>query len=737
MNATKKWFAPLSRSQSFTLILVIVIVGIRYLDPFFVEFGRLRMFDLYQWMAPQPVKELPVAIVDVDEESLAATGQWPWPRNVLADLTNRIAAMQPAAIAFDMLFPEPDRMSPDLLARSLVRSDDALAARIAELPDNDALFADAIKGWRVVLGQALLERQVSESGDAKPISGIAIGKLGGDPTRFLFNYADAVRNIAVLEGAASGLGVFTLLPESDGVVRRLPGVVRVGDQILPSLAISALTVATGAKTLVVKSDAAGVAGLIVGQTFVPTDEHGRLLVHYSRHDRSRFVSAKDILAGQVPANRLAGRIVVVGSSASGLSDFAPTPVSGALPGVEVHAQVLEAIVSQNLLQRPRIATTIELLVVIASLALVALLMHFASAKWTLAISVFLTIGLFGGSWWLFSAKGVLIDATYAAVATFLLYVYLAYVKYVDEERTRSRIRSAFSHYLAPQMVDRLVEDPSRLRLGGENREITVMFCDVRGFTSISENLDPEDLVNLVNRIFTPLTDVIHKRQGTVDKYIGDCIMAFWNAPLSDADHARNACLAALEMQGAMADLNRVLHEEAFWKDGQQTGLSVGIGINTGICCVGNMGSEQRFDYSVLGDSVNLASRLEAQGKTYACPIVVGETTFQKASDVAALELDLIRVVGKKVPVRIYGLVGSPELTATDTYRQQHQAHTDLLAAYRAQDWDKAEHLLRSDLQDRDGTYLAKTYALYQSRITELRSDPPPRDWDAVYVARSK
>jgi adenylate cyclase len=311
--------------------------------------------------------------------------------------------------------------------------------------------------------------------------------------------------------------------------------------------------------------------------------------------------------------------------------------------------------------------------------------------------------------------------------------------YLKAERDRRQVRDAFSHYMSPVMVARLAANPSQLRLGGERREMTILFSDMRGFTTISEHLrdDPEQLTFVINSYFTKMTDRILEYAGTIDKYMGDAVMAFWNAPLTDLEHARHACHAALEMLDGLTKLNHRLKEQLDSEDHPFEPIEIGVGLNTGTCLVGNLGSEHRFSYSVLGDPVNLASRLEAQSKTYGVTIIIGETTQQQATDFATLEIDLIQVKGKHIPSRIYALLGLPRVRETDAFRALEAAHNDMLAAYREQDWRRAEEQLARCRALGEAFGLSTLYALYAARISSFRDVPPPANWDGVYVARSK
>lgn len=441
-------------------------------------------------------------------------------------------------------------------------------------------------------------------------------------------------------------------------------VVNVNDTLYPSLSAELLRVATGQKSMAVKArGTAGVEGIVIGRNLIRTDHKGQLWVYFSHMDAEKYVSAVDVLNGTVPPEKIANKLILVGTSAVGLLDIKSSPVDSFLPGVEVHAQILENILTQTQLTRPRDALGQELTAAIGVGLLMIALVPMVRARWTALLGLASVAAMFGFSWWAFQSQRMLYDPVYPALVAMLLYMYLTYMNYVREERQKAQVRQAFGQYLSPALVEKLATDPNQLKLGGEMRPMTMMFCDVRGFTTISELFDAEGLTRLINRFLTPMTDTILSRNGTIDKYMGDCIMAFWNAPLDDPDHARNACSSALAMIDSLKVLNKELEREAVEENRRHVPLNVGIGLNTGTVCVGNMGSEQRFDYSVLGDDVNLASRLEGQSKTYGVTVVLGEQTARLVPDFAMIELDLIRVKGKTVPVRIFALLGSPEMAA--------------------------------------------------------------------------
>lgn len=860
-------------------LLLMALLGLRFVDPAVVEKLRFLQFDLFQQMTPRDSTAVPLVIVDIDEDSLRKVGQWPWPRTILATLVDNLTAAGVATIAFDVTFPEADRTSPQWLVDAAGSElSPATQAELLAQPSNDTRFADSLRKSRVVLGMTVSDREVAESD--LPIE-TPVAK-GGNPCSLVEKkYRGVIGNLPELDTAASGRGDFSLEPDWDGVVRRVPAIVCIGDRIYPALSIDALRVATGEPSFAVRATSNNIQHVSVGRARIPTDIHGYLWVHYQRRDPSIYVSAADVLDGSVPPERLAGRIAFVGTSAAGLGDIAVSPF-GAVPGVEVHWQILGSILTNDYLTRAPYADAAELGIILAIGLFLLVVMIWLRARWTAFLLLGLLALLGGASWYAFRRHGLLFDAVYPAIATILLYTTQVYVNHYLSERQRRQVSDAFGRYVSPVLVQRLAKDAARLELGGETKDMTILFCDIRGFTQISERFkgNPQGLTTLINRFLTPLSEEVMQHQGTIDKYIGDCIMAFWNAPLDDPDHARNACAAALAMFEALDRLNAELAQEArhtqepenlprtyrrlkelgdreqderlqiaatlrgsaseghayaqyalgkAYRDGlvgqrsadeavrwfsaaaEQgyslaqrnlgerlargegvprdevmalqwltlaardglaaaeevrielmqrmtvaeiataerrarawrpnsprigiTAIHMGIGINSGECVVGNMGSRLRFDYSVLGDAVNVAARIESQSSNYGVDIVISESTYAKARDFAALEIDRIIVKGKSEPVRIYALLGTPQVAQSTAFRDLAWRHEALLQAYRERQWQ--ECLQHIEACAHLWPNLAPLYDLYRDRIENFLVDAPSADWDGVFVALKK
>lgn len=729
------WLAP--------LIALALAIALRVAEPALVQELQLRAFDGFQRVAPRPYTEVPVRIVDIDDASLARIGQWPWPRSEVAALVNQLFEMGAAVVVFDAVFAEPDRTSPARLLDGLtdIEVDANLRREIERLPDHDATLAKAFANGSVVTGFVFTD--VAGGREPRAAAGF---NYGGDPFPHLPLRSGTVVNLPELEAAASGNGSFTVDPDLDGVHRRVPLLFARDGALYPSLAAEAIRVATGGKAYSVKTAGAsgetsfgtstGIAQLRIGTEFtVPTSPRGEIWVWYTPPVPDRYVPAWTVRDGSVDPQKIEGNIVLVGTTASGLRDVGATPLDPVSSGVVVHAQIIEQILLGEYLERPDWATGAELLYLLVLGLLMALLIPRFGAVGTALLGAGGIAGAIALSWYAYHSWHWLLDPVYPCVAALVVYLVGSLQNYLYSEAQRRRVRGAFGRYLSPTLVDELAANPDKLRLGGEMRDMSLLFCDVRGFTTISESLDPQELTQLVNRFLTPMTDIVLASRGCIDKYMGDCVMAFWNAPLDDAEHPQHACESALAMVRALAELNTKLAAETERR--ALPPLAVGVGINTGTCCVGNLGSDQRFDYSVIGDEVNLASRLQGQSESYGTSIVISEKTRVRVPDLACVEIDLIRVKGKTRPVRIYALLGDAALASSAAFRSLAQAHSRMLAEYRAQRWDEAAAALALCRDRAADLPLAELHTIYEGRIAAFRSAAPAPDWDGVFVATAK
>jgi adenylate cyclase len=737
-----KWLSRFARkfrsARLLCMVLLLALLALRVAEPAPLEELRLRAFDILQILQPREAEERPVIIVDIDEQSLRALGQWPWPRTRVAELISRLTKLGALVIGFDVVFAEPDRLSPQFAAETFSELDEATRSKLRGLPSNDQVMADAMRQSKVVVGETGLPTVVAQSETQRPTAGVAA--LGGDPAPHLYAFPGLLRNIPVLENAAAGRGLFSIRSERDGIVRRVPMVMSAQGTIMPSLSFEMLRVASGARTILIRMDDVGIKGVAVPGLEMPTDRNGQLWVHFSLHDKNRYVSAIDVIEGRVTADQVSRRLVLVGTSAAGLLDLKTTPVDPTMPGVEIHAQVLENILTNSTLSAPGWAIAAELTAAcVIGLAIIWLAPILGPFVLLLFGAVIISL-MAGASWYLYTQERLLIDFTYPLLSSLLIYLTLVFGNYISEQAQRRQIRSAFSQYLSPTLVQQLAQSPEKLVLGGEQREMTIMFSDVRGFTTISEIYkdDPQGLTALMNSFLTPLTNAIIDRRGTIDKYMGDAIMAFWNAPLDDATHELNACEAALDMLDRVERLNREREQAAVAAGSQFLPLQIGVGINTGRCVVGNMGSDLRFDYSVLGDSVNLASRLEGQCKSYGLPIIIGSRTAAAAKDkFAILELDFIAVKGKKEPEVVYAIVGREELINSARFQQWRELNMKMLTQYRQRDWTAALETIEQGRAADHEKRFTTLYKVYAERIQSFQANPPPDDWDGAYALESK
>jgi adenylate cyclase len=739
-------------------VFIVLAVVVRTSVPQ-VEELRMRVFDVYQRLAPREYVPVPVKYVDLDDESLERIGQWPWPRTFVAQLVAQLSNAGAAAIVFDIVFAEPDRTSPQYIVDlwPLTPEVEALKENMGDLPDHDMVFADVIAQTPVITGFVL-------TGDPSlprvPAQTASFAYGGDNPLEYLFGFRGAVANLEILTENASGNGSFNLVAERDGIVRRVPMFMRLEGQPnpYPSLTAEVIRVIQGARTYIIKTTGAsgelgyggvklGLNNIKIGNYELPTGPNGRMWLHFTGHVPERRIPAWQVLSPEFDAETVEGQIVFIGTSAAGLFDIRATPLEAAAPGVEIHVQAVEQILLEHYLERPDWADGAEIIyMVLLGLLLLLVLPRAGALLGAIAGALGVAVAV-AASWYFYKELLWLLDPIYASGVVVVVYMSSTLLNFLRTEAEKRQVRGAFSQYLSPALVEQLANEPERLVLGGEMRNMTLLFCDIRGFTTISEQFktNPTGLTRLINRFLTPMTDMILDRRGTIDKYMGDCIMAFWNAPLDDKDHAAHGLDSALAMFNALDGLNESLKQEAESDNRIHYPINVGIGLNTGECCVGNMGSDKRFDYSVLGDAVNLAARLEGQSKNYGVGVVIGEETRKAAPEFASLELDLIAVKGKTEPVLIYGLRGEAKEKGTAEFQALEENHKGMITAYRSQQWDQASALIttcRDLAQHTSGEAhglggLGVLYDLYDERIAAYRTSPPENDWDGVFVATSK
>jgi adenylate cyclase len=692
-----------------------------------------------------------VAVVLVDDRSLAALGRWPLSRHVFANAVRAVDRVGAKLIVFDLLFAEPDQpLSSDLRDSARAAADrlsdpqDAslratLGQLAAENPDGD-LAAAIHESGKVLLPFAFSFSGKPEENPPDYLSDQAYQQLDQSPVApvFTLDPQSVVTPIAPLAEAAMGFGHVSISYDRDGAPRYDYLALPFNGDFLPSMPVRA-----AASYLGVPWDKVGLAlgaGVHIGSAEIPTDRAMRLVINY-RGPRGTIptYSFVDLIDGRIPADKLAGRIVLIGASFIGDADTNPAPFDNTpVPGTERIANIIDSLLAGDFIREnptPCPVLILAAVVILATLAGAAIALF--PTRIAVLAGVVPLVAWAGGAQVAFD-RGLWLPLVNPMIALAAASLSVLLFRYGFVDLQRRRIHSAFRHYLAPDLVNQLAANPQQLKLGGETRTISVMFSDIRGFTSISETFksNPEGLSRLINRGFlTPMTHLIMARRGTIDKYMGDCIMAFWNAPLDDAEHADHACAAALAMLNELDRINIELEKEAVAENRKFQPLHVGVGINSGECVVGNMGSDERFAYTAMGDAVNLASRLEGQTKTYHVGIILGEAARQAAPSWAALELDLIAVKGKQEAVRIFGLLGDAELSRSTGFLAHTERHDRMLSCFRAQDWAGARAALAECAAN--SSELVGFYDLYAERIAHFEANPPGPDWDGVFVSETK
>ncbi len=671
------------------LILIGSLLAIRVSEPFLVREARVTTADLLQRTSPRPYIDAPVKIVDIDERSLSLLGQWPWPRDRVAELVDRLHAAGAAAVAFDFLFVEPDRMSPSRLL-----SDPAVRARLgldghgssSDLADNDKIMAEALRRGNVVLGFG-----TSEQRREHPQVKAGFAYTGEDPAPYVIRLRGGAWLLPTLADAAAGIGSVNLSTEDAAdSVRAVPIVWSDGKRLYPSLIGEALRVAQGAQTYVINADQAtgGVQSVRIGAFEVPTGPTGEFNLYYTPPRPDRYVSAADIFDDdrlRALAPDLAGRIVFIGTSAAGLFDLHKTSLGYTAPGVEMHAQAVEQIINGQFLLKKEWTNAVEYIALLLGSVIVGLTTIYGGARIAFFLGAAIASLIAFGSWYAFRYLGVLIDFSFPLVAGITVWFAATAFRYIVTDKEKRGIRNAFSRYVHPSVLKDIERNYSQVQLGGENCELTVLFTDIRNFTTLSERLTPAELVAFLNQLLGALGKEIVVEGGVIDKFIGDSIMAFWNAPLRQRDHAARACAAALQMRNVVRHMN---DEKLFGLPphvAREARIEIGVGINTGAACVGNVGSSDRFNYSAIGDAVNVASRAESACKEVGYDLVVGRSTASQAPGFAFLEAGAVQLKGKTERVQLMILIGDRDLAASSRFQvfEQHYRNAlELLAGQR-------------------------------------------------------
>jgi len=732
------------------LLSILAVSVIYYLDPDFLSLLELKTLDLRFLSRGKIVTTGEVALVAIDEKSLDELGRWPWPRVRMAQLLDALVKYEAKVVGFDIVWAEPDENS-ELKSLSALKQKmnelkltnrdlEKYLSQAIQKADTDRTLADSLaRSRRAVLGyffhfftkEDLPKEKKQLPKDLPPLSTYNWVKYSSQAAAKvpLFEATYAEVNIPVIAEAAEGAGYFNIFPDRDGTVRWIPLVIKYQDKHYCALSLAVLQKFLNNSPLVLRLAEFGVEEIRLGDLFIPTNEEGRMLINY-RGPQKTFphYSATDVIHGRVPVNAFRGKIVLVGATAMGIYDIRVTPFDHVFPGLEVHANVIDTILKQQFLYRPNWVTLFDLLAIIVLGLILGIILPKVKALWGALIGISLFFAFFLTSHQLFQKQGIWVNQTYPLFNLVLTYLMITGYRYMTEERERKKVRGAFQYYLNASVVEQMLKDPEKLKLGGEKKDLTVLFSDIRGFTSISEHMTPERLVKFLNEYLTKMTDIVFKYDGLLDKYMGDAIMAIWGAPLDQSDHPLRACYTALEMVEEL----RLLQQR--WATEGMPRMNIGIGINAGPMVVGNMGSERRFDYTVMGDSVNLGSRLEGLNKLYGTNIIISEMTYERVrEEILGRELDLVRVKGKDQPVKIYELLSRRAKTLPEqkALAEEFQA---ALGEYRNRNWETARKIFQSILERYPADGPAR---LYVERCQTLEKTPPPEDWDGVYTMTTK
>ena len=685
-----------------------------------------------------------IVIVDLDEASMQRVGQWPWGRDKMAAFSNELFERQQIAVlGFDVVFAEADASSGlsrlRELAQGPLRDQPGFAKALAELApalDFDARFAQALDTQNAVLGYYFTSDRDGQGRGTLPPPALTAQQMGGALLNAtVWNGFGA--NIPLLAQAAPAAGFFNTMSDGDGVVRALPLLAEYEGAYYESLALAVYRTLLGGAQVVpafALDPVPGERNLLrgielhghAGRRFIPVDEQLATLVPYRgpggpAGGSFRYIPAADVLEGRLPAASLRGKVVLMGSTAPGLQDLRATPVGRAYPGVEAHANVLSGFLDGKALYRPDYAVAFDVVQIVASGLLLALVLPLLSAARALLLAAAVLLALVGTNALLYLGPGLALPLASALVVVVLATALDMAHGYLTESRTKRHLAHLFGTYVPPELVDEMLLEPERYSMQAASRELTVMFCDMRGFTAMSERMEPVQLQGLLNDIFSRLTQAIRAHRGTIDKYMGDCVMAFWGAPVPTREHAALAVRAALDMVAAVQALNE-RHRAAGLPE-----IGIGIGLNTGTMCVGDMGSDMRRSYTVIGDAVNLGSRLEGLCKVYGVDIVASESTRQQAPDFVWQELDRVRVKGKEDAVAIFRPLGRQGQVAPEQLRGLEQWN-EALTRLRAQDWPACDHAAAVLRQWQTG---AKLLAWYEERVATLRVLPYQPDWDGA------
>ena len=624
------------------VLVAVILLGLRISNNDYVKTLRYKTWDYFQTVHPRQEVSDMITVIDITEQDLKIYGQWPWPRHILAMMHDKISKSGAIIVNYNILFAEADRMSGTEYLKSMPMTNELREQLGTRLLDTDAVFSSVLKEWN----NSILMMSVKNTSDAiLPSTTPIIAK--GDVLPWLYNFGGIVPPHNKVSAGTAGMGVNVNSPEPDAVVRKQPMLIAVGNKIYPSMTIENLRMIYKSSRIKVVAKSHGIDQILVTKkNGIPVNHLGEMYIHYADPSKYEHMSISELMSGKKKIN---GDIVVVGLDAAGLNVLKYTPF-GLTTDQSITAQTLDTMITEDFLFRMPTADTHEILFIALLGLLLIIILPKIGVLSAVSILFFVQGGISYASYLAYAKDGILIDPSFAVLFVFIIWSHSMFNNFATQNRLRKQIKKQFEHYLDPGMVKKLQKNPSLLKLGGETKPMTFMFSDIRGFTPISEKFksNPEGLTKLINRFLTRMTDVIIANGGTIDKFMGDCIMAFWNAPIETKRHAELAVKSAIEMQEELLKLNMHLVSEGLPK------INIGIGINTGIALVGNMGSQQRFDYSVIGDAVNLASRLESSSKTLGKTLVVSENTMAPIKERFKFEyIDSITVKGKTEPIKVY------------------------------------------------------------------------------------
>ncbi len=740
---------------SITLSSILLVIALFFTGVPILEFIELKAYDLRFLSRKLRKPTYPIVLAVIDEKSLDVEGRWPWPRAKFAQLIDTLSSDGAKVIGFDIGFLEPDENSSMQIIDEIENKLEMTGASNADVSqylqtikkdaDYDLALATAIRNSSatIVLGyffhtsQPGADYQISPDAMINQLKRIEPSKYpfviseGQEPAEppYLKAYAPE-SNLELLSQATPYAGWFNTIPDYDGVLRWAPMVIQCGGDIFPPLALQSVWNYLDQPQLVVQVEINGVEGIHMGERFIPTDSHGRMLINYLGPPKTfPHYSITNILQGKVPRGTFNDAIVLVGATAEGIYDSRNTPFTTVHPGLEVHANIAENILSQSYLNIPKRADIFNLVAIIAMGIVVGMVLpHLNALKGALfALSLF-GIYIVTNSW-LFSASGIWLNMVYPLLVLFISYVAITVFRYFTEERQRKEIKSAFGRYASKRVINQMLDHPDQLKLGGEVRSITVLFCDLAGFTSYSEIYTPNAMINILGEYFSEMTEHVFEFEGLLKEYVGDELMAIFGAPLIQEDHAQRACLTALAMQDKLQKLRRI------WADLDRPQLTARTGVNSGNMLVGNIGSKYRFSYGALGDDVNLGSRLEGLNKQYGSEILIGENTADLVEGHFRLrKMDYVRVKGKEKPVRVYELMGKAGIVFSEEKERRLQIYEDGFEAYQAQKWAEAIEIFKSGqkLYPKD-----KSFQTMGIRCRIYQREPPKGEWDGAFRERRK